>query len=181
MQSWSHVWGIPNCILLECYALFISRYIFLPGLVFTIRRMQRWSLTSVLANFRQIAGRKIFDLEQFIEFFDSSAVYVPRRRMPVYLNSFLNIEVNWYRHVHIGLIMCLTFVTCNCKRHWMCLGWLVLPEYWGAVLRWGGESGEKESERQRGRGRPPLRCLARAAADVRHVLVSIRPQLEVGC
>ena len=63
-------------------------------LIACLRRLQRWSLTSVLANFRLLTGRKIFDLEQFIEFFDVSIVRIPWHRMPGYLDMFLKIEVS---------------------------------------------------------------------------------------
>lgn len=64
------------------------------ALIACVRRIQRWSLTSVLAEFRQVTGRKIFDLEQFIEFFDVSIVQIPSHRMPSYLDIFLKVEVS---------------------------------------------------------------------------------------
>lgn len=63
------------------------------ALIACLRRIQRWGLTSVLANFRQLTGRKIFDLEQFIEFFDTTVVRIPPLRVPTYLDMFLRVEV----------------------------------------------------------------------------------------
>jgi hypothetical protein len=80
------------------------------ALIACLRRIQRWGLCSVLANFRQLTGRKIFDLEQFIEFFDASIVHIPPHRTPAYLDMFLKVEVKWIdivRYVLILLHVCL--------------------------------------------------------------------------
>mmetsp|Transcript_17977 Transcript_17977/g.30074 ORF Transcript_17977/g.30074 Transcript_17977/m.30074 type:complete len:283 (+) Transcript_17977:123-971(+) len=62
------------------------------ALISCLRRIQRWGLSSVLAEFRQLTGRKIFDLEQFIEFFDASVVRIPHNRVTLYLDTFLRDE-----------------------------------------------------------------------------------------
>lgn len=62
------------------------------ALISCLRRVQRWGLSSVLAEFRQLTGRKIFDLEQFIEFFDVSVVRIPQPRVSQYLETFLRDE-----------------------------------------------------------------------------------------
>jgi hypothetical protein len=59
-----------------------------------VRRLQKWSMTSIIAEFRYLTGRKDFDMEQFIEFFDvNDAVRVSRRRMPAYIDVYLRMEV----------------------------------------------------------------------------------------
>lgn len=63
------------------------------ALIACLRRIQRWGLTSVLAEFRQLTNRKIFDMEQFIEFFDVTTVQIPSHRIPAYLDIFLKVKV----------------------------------------------------------------------------------------
>ena len=63
------------------------------ALIGCLRRIQRWSLTSVIAYFRRITARKIFDLEQFIELFNISNVHIPNFRIPLYLDVFLKVQV----------------------------------------------------------------------------------------
>lgn len=83
------------------------------ALIACLRRIQRWGLTSVLAEFRQLTGRKIFDLEQFIEFFDVSTVQIPSHRMPAYLDIFLKVEVRVYIYQSLSLSACV------CSKHWL--------------------------------------------------------------
>lgn len=64
------------------------------AIISCLRRIQQWGLVSVLANFRQLTGRKIYDLEQFIEFFNASVVRIPHHRIPAYLEMFLATEVS---------------------------------------------------------------------------------------
>lgn len=44
-----------------------------------LRKLQQWGMTSVFEEFRIIARKKMFDLEQYVEFFDISGVKLPFR------------------------------------------------------------------------------------------------------
>jgi hypothetical protein len=57
-----------------------------------IRRLQSWSLTSIIAEFRMIAGRDLFDIEQFIEYFNPFLVSIPTDQRPEYLQTYIDIE-----------------------------------------------------------------------------------------
>eukprot|EP01041_Mallomonas_annulata_P001249 gene1249-2421_t len=52
-----------------------------------IRRLQGWTLTSIIEEFRILTGRKIFDIEQFIEYFDIDIIDVPNI-VPDYLQIY---------------------------------------------------------------------------------------------
>lgn len=59
-----------------------------------LRKLQKWDMTSILGEFRHLTGRKIFDMEQFIEFIDIKQTRLPRRWLPNYIECYLEIEVN---------------------------------------------------------------------------------------
>ena len=51
-------------------------------------------MVSIISEFRILTGRRDFDMEQFIECFDvSDAVRISRRRMPAYINIYIEMEV----------------------------------------------------------------------------------------
>eukprot|EP00602_Paraphysomonas_sp_CaronLab_P000601 CAMPEP_0185022268 /NCGR_PEP_ID=MMETSP1103-20130426/4986_1 /TAXON_ID=36769 /ORGANISM="Paraphysomonas bandaiensis, Strain Caron Lab Isolate" /LENGTH=250 /DNA_ID=CAMNT_0027554261 /DNA_START=5 /DNA_END=757 /DNA_ORIENTATION=- len=58
-----------------------------------LRRLQQWSLTSIIGEFRMLTERSIYDIEQFIEHFDArQLVRFPRRRLPKYLEVYMDAE-----------------------------------------------------------------------------------------
>lgn len=56
-------------------------------LVAILRRLQKWSLTSVLSEFRTNVGQSLFDVEQFIEYFDTDLIDLPPS-LPDYLLAY---------------------------------------------------------------------------------------------
>jgi hypothetical protein len=58
-----------------------------------LRKLQKWDLTSILGEFRHLTGRKIFDMEQFIEFIEMKHTRLPRRWLPGYIECYLEREV----------------------------------------------------------------------------------------
>jgi len=59
-------------------------------LIAALRRLQHWSFTSILSEFRSLAGRSIFDFEQMIETFDPSIVDLPRQ-LPLYISAYKDV------------------------------------------------------------------------------------------
>ena len=53
-----------------------------------LRQLQGWSMTSIIGEFQIIAGKSIFDLEQFIETFDTWSISLPMNRIPEMLALF---------------------------------------------------------------------------------------------
>ena len=57
-----------------------------------LRRLQHWTLTSIIDEARILGGRKVFDIEQFIEQFDLDLVHVPALP-PEYLQAYITLQV----------------------------------------------------------------------------------------
>lgn len=73
-------------------------------IVACLRRMQRVSLTSTLEEFKILSGgKRIFDMEQFIEYFDPSIIELPDKNIPLYLLHYDNLkaeeEAEFSRHL----------------------------------------------------------------------------------
>jgi hypothetical protein len=56
-------------------------------IVAALRRLQHWAFTGILAEFRTLTGRSIFDFEQAIEALDLSIIRIPRPA-PQYITAY---------------------------------------------------------------------------------------------
>jgi hypothetical protein len=73
-------------------------------LIAALRRLQKWSFTCTITEFRSLAGRNIFDYEQVIEAFDPSIVELPRP-LPLHISSYFDVrqeEVNFHASLAAG-------------------------------------------------------------------------------
>jgi hypothetical protein len=59
-----------------------------------IRHIQCWSFTSILDEFRLLCGRRIFDIEQFIEHYDIDLIDIPiSDNIPHYIQIYTILKV----------------------------------------------------------------------------------------
>ena len=73
-------------------------------LIAALRRLQQWSFTCTITEFRSLAGRSIFDYEQVIEAFDPSTIELPQS-LPLYISSYFDVrhlEVSFHASLESG-------------------------------------------------------------------------------
>ena len=77
---------------------------FLDSLVVScLRRIQNWALSSIIAEFRFISGRKNFDLEQLIESFPTNIFFFPSS-IPKYIYQYLTEENSSIENAYLDSI-----------------------------------------------------------------------------
>jgi hypothetical protein len=70
-------------------------------LIACIRRIQRWSIVSTIAEFRANGTCRNLDAEQYIESFDPRAITFPAGRIPAYIQSYIDAKVRDCIYVRI--------------------------------------------------------------------------------
>ena len=74
-------------------------------LVACIRRLQSWSLTSILSEYRQFCGSKrYFDIEQFIECFQPTSIELSPETTPDFLSLHLYMMVNLHSYYALSFL-----------------------------------------------------------------------------